>query len=119
MFRRLAHLVVVAASAAGSTGQSLSELDWDRGLWSAAKAGDLGRAQELLGRRGVDDKDRSGYTPLHYAARNNKGAMVTLLLENNADVNARVSTFGTFTPVDSPIAPLPSPSSPKIFFEYR
>ena len=91
-------------------GQSLSELDWDRGLWSAAKAGNLARAQELLGRRGVDDKDRSGYTALHYAARNNKLAMVTLLLENNADVNARVCTFDQTAP--APAHGIPSPPPP-------
>ncbi len=50
--------------------QKLEEVDFERGLWSAAINGDVARTGELL-RKGIDPNilDASGYTPLHYASR--------------------------------------------------
>lgn len=71
------------------TCQTLDELDFERGLWFAAQYGDLDRALHLL-KKGtyVDQRDSSGYTPLHYAARNGHLDLCRLLVEKGACVNA-------------------------------
>ena len=53
-----------------STVQSMDEMEFERGIWSAARDGDDRRVLELLDRE-VDpsSRDTSGYTALHYAAR--------------------------------------------------
>ena len=53
-----------------STLQSLDELDFERGIWGAAREGEDGRLVALL-EKGVQasSRDSSGYTALHYAAR--------------------------------------------------
>ena len=46
------------------------ELDFERGIWAAARDGEEDRVRELL-RKGThpSQKDSSGYTALHYASR--------------------------------------------------
>lgn len=79
--------------------QSLDEMEFERGLWSAAQYGDLERAQQLLDRGfPVDKRDRAGYTALHYAARNGHLALCTLLLDRGAAINA-VTCSGRATPL--------------------
>ena len=53
-----------------STLQSLDELDFERGIWGAAREGEDERLVALL-EKGVQasSRDSSGYTALHYAAR--------------------------------------------------
>ena len=53
-----------------STQQSLDEVEFERGIWAAARDGLEDRVLELL-RKGCDPscQDTSGYTALHYAAR--------------------------------------------------
>lgn len=52
------------ASGAGYQ-QSLSELDFERGLWGAALEGDVSRLKNLLDRgHAVDSTDNYGYTAL-------------------------------------------------------
>lgn len=69
--------------------QTLEEVDFDRGLWPPARSGNIARVQELLrANKPVSARDRAGYTPLHYAARNNRDEVCTLLLRARADVNA-------------------------------
>lgn len=60
-------------------------------LVSAAQRGDLAKVKELLAVTGTNvnevDPD-TGRTALHWAARENRGEIVALLLEAKADVNA-------------------------------
>lgn len=69
--------------------QTLDELDFDRGLWGASSRGDFDRAAELLNQRGHDpnQRDLSGYMPLHYAARKGHVQLCSLLLRNKAEVD--------------------------------
>lgn len=67
--------------------QTLDEMEFERGIWHAAQYGELEKVGKLL-HRGVDVRDRSGYTALHYAARNGHVEVCKLLLRNGADVNA-------------------------------
>ena len=65
------------ASSRAPAAQSLEELDFERGIWAAARDGDVGRVRSLLERGGscaAGAKDSAGYTPLHYAARSGRGA---------------------------------------------
>lgn len=44
---------------------AMQELEFERGLWQAAKDGDMERVRRLLDRgSGVNDTDSAGYTPL-------------------------------------------------------
>ncbi|XP_067084284.1 ankyrin repeat domain-containing protein 39 [Osmerus mordax] len=91
-----AHCSLQAASA--STHQTLDEMDFERGIWSAAMNGDLGRTQALL-QKGTEpnQRDSSNYTALHYASRSGHEAVCRLLLDSGACVNAL--TLGRATPL--------------------
>ena len=73
---------------ASSLTQTLDELDFERGLWTAALDNDLQKCQDLL-RKGHDPSqpDSSGFTPLHYAVRSSSKEIVKLLLESGAKVD--------------------------------
>lgn len=75
--------------------QTLDELSFERGIWSAAQHGEIDRIERLL-RKGVpvDARDNSGYTALHYAARNGHLPVCKLLVRNRADVNAVTKAGG-------------------------
>ena len=82
--------------------QSLDEMEFARSACSAAQNGDAGKLQQCLDRNpsavyhdGV--AGRTGYTPLHYAARSGNVACVSLLLRAGAPVKAR--TTGGATPL--------------------
>ena len=81
--------------------QSVEELDFVRSACSAAQNGETEKLRRMLDRNpGVhlfsDGGDgSSGYTPLHYAARNGHAECVTLLLQAGAEVDA--STAGGAT----------------------
>ena len=76
--------------ASSSMGQTLDELEFERGLWSAACDGDLNKCKELLQRGHNPSKpDNSGFTPLHYAVRSASKELVECLLEAGSDVNAQ------------------------------
>ena len=53
-----------------STVQTLDEVDFERGIWAAARDGDKDRVRDLLS-RGTEPsvRDSASYTALHYAAR--------------------------------------------------
>ncbi|RLU17107.1 hypothetical protein DMN91_011176 [Ooceraea biroi] len=75
--------------------QTLEEMDFERGIWAAAKDGDLERVQELLDRNvSPNVEDSAGYKPLHYAARNGHYDVCELLLDNGADINAVTPAVG-------------------------
>ncbi|XP_038016346.1 ankyrin repeat domain-containing protein 39 isoform X2 [Motacilla alba alba] len=85
-------------AAVPSVHQSLSEMDFERGIWAAARDGDEERVLRLLERRGDPaEPDLAGYTALHYASRNGHLAVCRLLLERGAPCDAR--TPGGATPL--------------------
>eukprot|EP00118_Oscarella_pearsei_P028462 m.2213 g.2213 ORF g.2213 m.2213 type:complete len:192 (+) comp8453_c0_seq1:94-669(+) len=82
-----------------SCSQTLDEIDFERGIWSAARDGELDRTKKLL-KSGVDPKkrDSAGYTALHYGSRNGHADVCECLLTSGADVNA-VTSSGRATPL--------------------
>lgn len=81
-----------------SVHQTLEELEFERGIWSAALDGNVEKVQNFLG-KGLDPSvhDSSGYTPLHYAARNGHKEVCQVLLSWKASPNAQ--TPGGATPL--------------------
>lgn len=69
--------------------QSLDELAFERGLWTAAQRGDVNRVRTLLANANSDANavDSSGLTPLHYACREGHLLVATLLLDAGASVD--------------------------------
>ncbi|XP_026883051.2 ankyrin repeat domain-containing protein 39 [Electrophorus electricus] len=78
--------------------QTLAEMDFGRGLWSAALDGDLERIGLVL-KKGTDPdiRDQTGYTALHYASRAGHLPVCELLLAHGACTNSR--THGGATPL--------------------
>ncbi|KAJ8285910.1 hypothetical protein GJAV_G00032380 [Gymnothorax javanicus] len=68
-----------------SAHQTLDEMDFERGIWSAALNGDLERVRSFL-RKGTDPnvRDQAGYQALHYASRAGHEAVCELLLDGGA-----------------------------------
>ncbi|KAM9584853.1 LOW QUALITY PROTEIN: ankyrin repeat domain-containing protein 23-like [Trichechus inunguis] len=77
-------------SAVPSVQQTLEEMDFERGIWSAALNGDLGRVKYFI-QKAVDPSqpDAAGYTALHYASRNGHYAVCQFLLESGAKCDAQ------------------------------
>ncbi|XP_062452875.1 ankyrin repeat domain-containing protein 39 [Rhea pennata] len=79
-----------ARLAVPSVHQSLREMDFERGIWAAARDGDEHRLLQLLERRREpSEPDLAGYTALHYASRNGHLGVCRLLLQRGARCNAR------------------------------
>ncbi|XP_033100497.1 ankyrin repeat domain-containing protein 39-like [Anneissia japonica] len=74
--------------------QSLGEMDFERGIWSAALYNDYERIKKLLKNTPVDKLDATGYTALHYSSRSGHLAICCLLLDNGAQPNARTRAGG-------------------------
>mmetsp|Transcript_33904 Transcript_33904/g.64797 ORF Transcript_33904/g.64797 Transcript_33904/m.64797 type:complete len:179 (-) Transcript_33904:459-995(-) len=79
--------------------QSLEELDFLRSACAHAQRGRVAQLSALLSRRpeliyadGVDGT--SGYTPLHYAAREGQLECVNLLIERGANVDSKTRAGG-------------------------
>ena len=77
------------------TAQSLDELAFERGLWPAAMMGDCSKLERLLATHSADERDSSGLTALHYAARANQLAALKVLLAAGASVDAASRTGAT------------------------
>uniref|UniRef100_A0A1L8DSM1 Putative 26s proteasome regulatory complex subunit psmd10 n=1 Tax=Nyssomyia neivai TaxID=330878 RepID=A0A1L8DSM1_9DIPT len=77
--------------------QTLDEMDFERGIWTAALYGDMKRLEIAIQRGATNDCDNSGYTALHYAARAGHMEACTRLLAAGADVNC--TTNGGVTPL--------------------
>ncbi|NP_001290577.1 ankyrin repeat domain-containing protein 39 [Esox lucius] len=79
-----------------SAHQTLDEMDFERGIWSAAMDGDLERVKSLL-KKGVDPNIRASanYTALHYASRSGHESVCRLLLQSGACAN--LQTLGGAT----------------------
>lgn len=72
--------------------QTLDELEFERGIWTAAIDNDATKVRTLIGRGHLCDRDNSGYTALHYAARAGHLEICRMLLEAGIGVNER--TYG-------------------------
>ena len=83
-----------------STTQTLDELEFERGIWTAALEGDSAKVRSLVNKDPdcVNKRDGSGYTGLHYASRSGHPDTIRVLLENGADPNAATPT-GKVTPL--------------------
>ncbi|NP_001107112.1 ankyrin repeat domain-containing protein 39 isoform X1 [Danio rerio] len=81
-----------------SVHQTLEEMDFERGIWSAAMDGDVERVRMLI-KKGTDPnmRDQANYTALHYASRAGHVSVCELLLDCGACVNAQ--THGGATPL--------------------
>ncbi|XP_071390316.1 ankyrin repeat domain-containing protein 39 [Centroberyx affinis] len=81
-----------------SVHQTLNEMDFERGIWSAAMDGDLERVKSLV-QRGTDPnlRDSARYTALHYASRSGRLAVCKFLLESGACASPQ--TPGGATPL--------------------
>ncbi|XP_069034141.1 ankyrin repeat domain-containing protein 39 [Embiotoca jacksoni] len=81
-----------------SVHQTLNEMDFERGIWSAAMDGDLERVKSLV-QKGTDPnmRDLAGYTALHYGSRSGCLAVCKFLLENGACASPQ--TPGGATPL--------------------
>lgn len=85
--------------AVSSSHQTLDEMDFERGIWSAALEGNIARVRQLLASgTNVDSIDMAGYTALHYAARSGSIDVCEVLLQSSANVNA-VTRAGLATPL--------------------
>lgn len=83
---------------ASSTQQTISELDFERGIWNAAIYNEVERIKNFIEYGKTMDRDNFGYTALHYAARNNNEEVCRILISaGQADVNA--VTNGGATPL--------------------
>ena len=79
-----------------STAQTLSELEFERGLWSAAIENDIEKVNKLLDSgHDPDIKDNSGYTALHYAARAGHTSILKTLLSRGANPNSQTTSGHT------------------------
>ncbi|XP_032591708.1 ankyrin repeat domain-containing protein 39 [Drosophila grimshawi] len=68
--------------------QTLSDMDFDRGIWNAAIYNDVDRVREFIKKGQAMARDDCDYTALHYAARNGNEEICKLLLdEGKVDVN--------------------------------
>ena len=86
-------------------------------LHRAAAHGDMARARELVAEGApLDLFDDIGYTPLHHAAKHRHLAMLELLLDAGADINAREEETNSHTAV-SVAASDSSPEVVKLLLE--
>jgi ankyrin repeat protein len=65
-------------------------------IHQAARDGDAGRVQSLLGRgTDVNAKDSRGRTPLHWATLQGRTEVATMLVAAGADINAKAANAET------------------------
>lgn len=69
--------------------QSLDELEFERGIWTAAIDNDEHKLRSLITRGHLYDRDNSGYTALHYAARSGHLSICRILLDAGIGVDER------------------------------
>lgn len=72
----------------GSVHQTLSEMDFERGIWNAVIYNEVKKVKEFIENGKTMDKDNTGYTALHYAARSGNEDICRMLIAGKADVNA-------------------------------
>ncbi|XP_049822681.1 ankyrin repeat domain-containing protein 39 isoform X2 [Aethina tumida] len=69
--------------------QSMDEMDFDRGIWSAAMYGEIDKIKKCLDKTDVNTTDKYGFTALHYAARNGQLEACKYLVKRGANVNVQ------------------------------
>lgn len=74
--------------------QSLDEMDFERGIWSAALYNDLEKLEKFIASGQTNNVDATGYTALHYSARNGHLTACENLLNAGANVNACTRSGG-------------------------
>lgn len=74
--------------------QSLDELEFERGIWTAAIDNDEAKVRALIARGHLGDRDNAGYTALHYAARAGHLGVCGILLEAGIGVDVRTHAGG-------------------------
>jgi len=81
-----------------SVHQSLDELDFERGIWGSALAGDFDDVKQKLSADTsgfvANKADKSGYSPLHYSSRSGHIEICKLLLSRGAKVNVKTNSSG-------------------------
>ncbi|XP_042324779.1 ankyrin repeat domain-containing protein 26-like isoform X5 [Sceloporus undulatus] len=75
-----------AASLPGSGGYQVRSKDLGK-LHRAAAEGNLGELRHLLQKHDLDEQDREGRTPLHFACANGCTDIVTFLVDNKCQIN--------------------------------
>lgn len=88
------HRQCSCSSASTPATQSLDELEFERGIWTAAIDNDAAKVRTLIARGHLVDRDNSGYTALHYAARAGHLEVCRILLEAGIGVNERTHRGG-------------------------
>nr|XP_002740656.1 PREDICTED: ankyrin repeat domain-containing protein 39-like isoform X1 [Saccoglossus kowalevskii]XP_006823946.1 PREDICTED: ankyrin repeat domain-containing protein 39-like isoform X2 [Saccoglossus kowalevskii] len=80
-------------AAYSSVTQTLEEMEFERGIWTAAMSGDVEEVRKYLDKDGDPNvQDSSGYTALHYASRNGHEEICRLLLDKGADPNLQTKS---------------------------
>ncbi|KND02395.1 uncharacterized protein SPPG_09064 [Spizellomyces punctatus DAOM BR117] len=82
--------------------QSLTELDFERSIHGCAQRGDVAKVRKWLLKCCPDERDRAGYTALHYAARQGHVDVCRVILESGGDPNAKTHEIGA-TPLHKAI----------------
>lgn len=76
--------------------QTLDELEFEKSIFGCAVYGDLDRLKQIVSKKGtacLNEKDRNGYTCLHYAVRHSRIEMCRyLVVLNRVDVNAKTKS---------------------------
>ncbi|XP_022232645.2 ankyrin repeat domain-containing protein 39 [Drosophila obscura] len=76
--------------------QTLSDMDFDRGIWNAAIYNEVDRVRDFIKKGQAMARDDCDYTALHYAARSGNAQICKLLIdEGNVDVNATTKAGAT------------------------
>ncbi|XP_055638147.1 ankyrin repeat domain-containing protein 39-like [Toxorhynchites rutilus septentrionalis] len=74
-------------SKSATASQSFDELEFERGIWTVAIDNDEAKLRSLIAKGHLHDKDRSGYTALHYAARNGHMSICLILLDSGIGID--------------------------------
>lgn len=74
-------------SKTATASQSLDELEFERGIWTAAIDNDEPMLRMLIAKGHLRDRDNSGYTALHYAARCGHLSVCQILLDKGIAVD--------------------------------
>jgi len=86
----------VCSAHPNSTSQTLPELEFERGIWTAAIENDEQKIKRLLDSgHDPNKRDNSGYTALHYAARGGYANILMILLSRGADPNLQTPSGKT------------------------